>query len=83
MHLSVLPRLSSSSSFILHNVQTFTSAPLTARHLFWLTQECTSSVLTKGARLNTLGKNVLHAFTLLQLQTGLVHTSTPCFSSNA
>lgn len=37
-HRNVFSRRSSSSSFILHNVQTFASAPLTAKHLFWLTQ---------------------------------------------
>lgn len=40
-----------------------------------------SSVLTKGARLNVLDKNVLHALTLLQLQTDLLQTSKSRFSS--
>lgn len=82
-HWNVFSRLSSSSSSILHYVQTFTSVPLTAKQLFWLTHECLSSVLTKGARLNALDKNVLHALSFLQLQTDLVQTSKPCSHSNA
>lgn len=82
-HLNVFCRLSSSSSFIPRDVQTFTSAPLTDKHLFCLTHDCLSSVLTNGAILNALDKNVLQAFTLLQLQTDLVQTSKPRFSSNA
>lgn len=82
-HWSVFSRLSSSSSSILHYVQTFTWASLTDKHLFWLTHECLSSVLMKGARLNALDKNVLHALSFLQLQTDLVQTSKPCFRSNA